>query len=250
MDKLLWISMSGAKENFHSLGVRSNNLANANTTGFKADFEQSRSMSVFADAYPSRAFAMTERPGFNMDDGPIQTTDRALDIAVRGEGMIAVTDKQGNEAYTRFGNLRLDSDGVLRTGTGLDVLDEDGAQIVLPALVEDLHISDDGVISGRPQGADSNVLEEYQRIKLVRPDIKAIEKGYDGLFRRIDGNPMEFDENVRVRSGILEASNVNPVAELTNLIRIQRQYDVQVKMMETAKEIDQSQSNLMTYDGM
>ena len=67
MDKLLWVSMSGAKENFHSLAVRSNNLANAGTTGYKAEFEQARAMSVFADAYPTRAFSMTERPGFNME---------------------------------------------------------------------------------------------------------------------------------------------------------------------------------------
>ena len=82
MDKLLWVAMSGAKENFHSLAVRSNNLANANTTGFKADFENTRAMSVFADAYPTRAFSMTERPGVNMEAGSAETTGRDLDIAV------------------------------------------------------------------------------------------------------------------------------------------------------------------------
>ena len=93
MDKLLWIAMSGAKENFNSLAVRSNNLANANTVGFKADFENSRSMSVFANAYPSRAFAMDERPGYNMEGGAIETTDRSLDIALQGEGFMAVGDR-------------------------------------------------------------------------------------------------------------------------------------------------------------
>ena len=97
MDKLLWVAMSGAKENFHSLAVRSNNLANANTTGFKADFENSRAMSVFANAYPTRAFSMTERPGYNMEDGAIESTGRSLDVAIKGPGMFAVADKQGQD---------------------------------------------------------------------------------------------------------------------------------------------------------
>lgn len=248
MDKLLWVAMSGAKENFHSLAVRSNNLANANTTGFKADFENSRSMSVFADAYPTRAFAMDERPGYNMAGGAIETTDRDLDVAVNGEGFIAVNDKEGNEAYTRMGSFMLSADGVLRTQNGLDVLDENGSQIILPPMLEAIHISDDGVISGRPQGADSNVIENYQRIKLVSADdYKNIEKGYDGLFRQRDGTALAQDTAVRVRSGMLEGSNVNPVEELTSLIRIQRQYDTTVKLIDEANQMDQAQDRLLSY---
>ncbi len=248
MDRLLWISMSGAKENFHSLAVRSNNLANANTTGFKADFENSRAMSIFANAYPSRAFAMTERPGYNMEGGARETTGRALDIAIRdGDGLLAISDAQGNEAYTRFGNLMVDSEGVLKTTTGHDVLDEDGLQIVLPQPLEGLQINRDGVISGRPQGADANVVEEFARIKLVRGQPRQLEKGYDGFFRSRNGTALAFDDTVQVDSGMLEASNVNPVEELTNLIRIQRQYDTEVKMMQTASEMDQQQNTLLRY---
>ncbi|MGN0894598.1 MAG: flagellar basal-body rod protein FlgF [Succinivibrio sp.] len=249
MDNLLWISMSGAKENFHSLAVRSNNLANATTTGFKADFENSRAMSVFADAYPTRAFAMTERPGYNMDGGAIETTGRALDVAVKGDGFISVFDKEGNEAYTRFGSMEIDVNGYLKTSNGLNVLSADGEPIVLPAMLSDIAISKDGTISGRPQGADANVIEEFARIKLVKPeDYRNIEKGYDGLFRNVDGSLMDQDNTVAVESGMLEASNVNPVEELTSLIRIQRQYDTQVKMMESASQMDERQNSLLSYD--
>lgn len=249
MDKLLWVAMSGAKENFHSLAVRSNNLANSTTTGFKADFENSRAMSVFADAYPTRAFAMAERPGYNMTGGAIETTDRALDLAIDGEGFLAVNDKQGNEAYTRFGSLDIDVEGYLRTSNGLQVLNEDGDPLILPPMLEALTISKDGVISGRPQGSDANIMEEYGRIKLVKPEsYKNIEKGYDGLFRNIDGTTLAEDETVKVRSGMLEQSNVNPVEELTNLIRIQRQYDTMVKMMDTAGQMDERQNTIMSYD--
>lgn len=250
MDKLLWVAMSGAKENFNSLAVRSNNLANATTTGFKADFENSRAMSVFADAYPTRAFAMTERPGHNFDGGAIETTDRALDIAVDGDGFIAVNDKEGNEAYTRFGSLEIDVEGVLKTTNGLPVLNNDGEQIVLPPLLADISIGKDGVISGKPQGADSNVIEEFGQIKLVNPeDYKQIEKGYDGLFRNIDGTTIAQDQTVQVRNGMLEQSNVNPVEELTSLIRIQRQYETMVKMMDTANQMDERQNTILSYNG-
>ena len=247
MDKMLWISMSGAKENFHSLGVRSNNLANVSTHGFKADFENQRSMSVFADAYPTRAFAMTERPGYNFEGGAMDVTNRPLDVALQGPGFFAVADAQGNEAYTRFGGFEVGSDGVLRTVSGHDVLDEGGSQIVLPMPLENLTICDDGVITGRPLGSDSEVTEEYQRIKMVNPDLKEIEKGYDGFFRRIDGQLIDADPTVTLKAGMLEASNVNPVEELTNLIRIQRLYDAEIKMMQTSGDLDDAQNSLLSY---
>ncbi len=247
MDNLLWISMSGAKENFHSLGVRSNNLANANTPGFKADFENSRAMSVFGNAYPTRAFAMTERPGYNMAEGGMQSTHRALDVALAGDALLAISDAQGQEAYTRFGSLTMDSEGLLLTSSGFPVLDEDGGQIRLPADLEEISISNDGMISGRPRGAANDVVEEYQRIKLVSANEKPLEKGYDGFFRPRDGSVLAFDDTKQLRSGMLESSNVNPVEELTSLIRIQRQYDMQVRMMESASSMDEAQNGLLSF---
>ena len=128
-------------------------------------------------------------------------------------------------------------------------MSDGGETIVLPPQIEDLIISKDGVISGRPQGGDANVIEEFARIKLVKPeDYTKIEKGYDGLFRNIDGSALDQDNSVQVSQGMLESSNVNPVEELTNLIRIQRQYDTQVKMMETANQMDERQNTLLSYN--
>ncbi|MGN0902766.1 MAG: flagellar basal body rod C-terminal domain-containing protein, partial [Succinivibrio sp.] len=146
-------------------------------------------------------------------------------------------------------NFEIDVDGSLKTTSGLNVLDTDGEPIVLPAMLEDININKDGVISGRPQGADANVIEEFARIKCVSvDDYREIEKGYDGLFRRIDGQTIEEDMTIQLRSGMLESSNVNPVEELTNLIRIQRQFDTQVKMMDTADQMDERQNVLLSYD--
>ena len=245
MDNLLYIAMSGAKENMNSLAVRSNNLANANTVGFKADLEQARAMQVYGDGLPSRVFAMTESPGQRMDQGGLMTTGRDLDIAIQGDGMLAVQDANGKEAYTRMGNLRVSPLGVLETSTGLSVLDDAGNPIVLPLPMEKVEINQDGTVIGRPEGSTPETVEEYQRIKLVSPDIKAINKGDDGLFRRNDSQSEQASASVRVASGALESSNVNVVDEMTNLIRLQRQYETQVKMMQTADKNDEAQNQLL-----
>ena len=244
MDNLLYIAMSGAKENMNALAVRSNNLANASTIGFKADFENARAMQAYGEGLPTRVFSMAEQPGQNMSSGAIETTGRELDVAVKGDGWIAVEDADGNEAYTRMGSLVLDQDGTLRTSDGRAVLDDSGEHIELPALSK-IEINQDGTVGGRPDGEGSEVFEEYQRIKLVNPEKTAMYRGTDGLFRLRSGATAGESEDVRLINGALESSNVNVVDEMTSLIRIQRQYDMQVKMMSTAKEMDESQNQLL-----
>ena len=244
MDNLLYIAMSGAKENMNALAVRSNNLANASTIGFKADFENARAMQAYGEGLPTRVFSMAEEPGQNMSSGAIETTGRELDVAVKGDGWIAVEDSDGNEAYTRMGSLVLDQDGTLRTSDGRAVLDDSGEHIELPALSK-IEINQDGTVGGRPDGEGSEVFEEYQRIKLVNPEKTAMYRGTDGLFRLKSGATAGESDSVRLINGALESSNVNVVDEMTSLIRIQRQYDMQVKMMSTAKEMDESQNQLL-----
>ena len=245
MDKLLYIAMSGAKENLNSLAVRSNNLANANTLGFKADFEEARAMQAYGDGLPRRVFTMAERPGQNFQQGSLQTTGRELDVAVQGDGWLTVQDKDGKEAYTRNGSLQVSPLGVLQTSTGLNVLDTTGQPITLPMPLEKIQITEDGTINARLQGAEPAAVENLQQLKLVNPVNKEMTKGEDGLFRRVDGNTEAVSANVRLASGALENSNVNVVEELTNLIKLQRQFDTQIKMMSTAEKNDESQNQLM-----
>ena len=173
MDTLLYIAPSGATESMNALAVRSNNLATASTIGFKADFENARAMQAYGEGLPTRVFSMAEEPGQNMSSGAIETTGRELDVAVKGDGWIAVEDSDGNEAYTRMGSLVLDQDGTLRTSDGRAVLDDSGEHIELPALSK-IDINQDGTVGGRPDGEGSEVFEEYQRIKLVNPDRTAM----------------------------------------------------------------------------
>ncbi|MFS1437840.1 flagellar basal-body rod protein FlgF [Shewanella sp. 10N.286.48.A6] len=244
MDKLLYVAMSGAKQNMNALAVRANNLANVNTDGFRADLVQARSMQAFGEGLPTRVFAMTESPGHNFDSGPLKTTGRDLDIAVKDKGWIAVQAADGGEAYTRSGSLNFDTTGLLTNARGNPIMGEAGP-IVLPLPVEKVQISPDGIISIRPQGATADIVEEVARIKLVNPNNADMMRGEDGLFRLTTGQNIPNDPNVQVESGAVEGSNVNAVSEMVALIDIQRQYEMQVKMMKNAEDLDRASSALM-----
>ena len=106
MDKALYVAMTGAKHNMRAQTAHANNLANINTTGFKADFAQARSMPVYyGDGQPTRAYALAESPATDFSQGALIDTGRELDVAIKGEGFIAVQSPDGSEAYTRAGSL-------------------------------------------------------------------------------------------------------------------------------------------------
>jgi flagellar basal-body rod protein FlgF len=205
--------------------------------------EQARSMQAFGEGMPTRVFAMTEIPSQNFDGGALMNTDRDLDIAVEGKGWIAVQDADGNEAYTRKGSLQITKNGTLETADGLMVMG-DGGPITLPVPLEKVEIGRDGTITVLPLGAPAEALEDIDRIKLVNPGNPDITKGKDGLFRRKDGETEDADADITIVSGVLETSNVNAVGEMTNLISIQRQFEMQVKMMKAAEENDQQHNQI------
>lgn len=244
MDKMVYIAASGAKQSLMGLALKANNLANANTTGFKADFAQARSMQAFGEGLPSRVFSMEERPGSNMTSGGIQQTGRELDIAMSDNAWLSVQDASGNEAYTKVGTLNITTEGMLVTSGGRQVIGE-GGPIILPVPIEKIEFSKDGAIQVRPQGAPANFLEEVDRLKVVEANNSTLEKGNDGLFRPKPNQTVETSANVQVISGALEMSNVNPVHEMVDMISHQRQFELQVKLMKTAEEIDQSQDQLL-----
>ncbi|MBY7765493.1 flagellar basal-body rod protein FlgF [Vibrio fluvialis] len=246
MDRALFLAMSGAKQNMQAMQLRANNLANVSTTGFRADLEQARSMQAYGDGLPSRVFSMTERPGHNFQQGSVITTGRDLDITVQGDGWIAVMDKTGKEGLTRNGNLNIDANGLLLNGNGHPVLGETGAPITLPVPLAKVEIGNDGTISVRPQGAPAEAMEIVDRIKLVRPDNQSLFKDVNGLFRAKDPNAAyDADASVKILTGAVEGSNVNAVGEMTSLIDLQRQFEMQVKMMSTAEDMDKSSDSLL-----
>jgi flagellar basal-body rod protein FlgF len=247
MDKALYIAMSGAKQNMLAQAAHANNLANANTTGFKQDFAQARSMQVFGEGYGTRAYAMTERPGTDLSSGSLNETGRDLDIAVHGEGWIAVQSDLGTEGFTRRGDLEVDVNGILRNGEGLPVLGN-GGPIALPPSSR-IQIGADGTISVLPIGGAPDQVVEIDRIKLVNPPADTLVKGEDGFIRRkpdaaIEG-PEPADAMVTVEPGFLETSNVNAISALIQTLELSRQYEMQVKVMSNADQNGEAAARLL-----
>jgi len=243
MDRMLYIAMSGARETLIAQGNASNNLANANTTGFLADLNQFRSMPVYGPGHPTRVYALDERPQTDFTHGVITQTGRALDVAVKDGGWIAVQAPDGSEAYTRRGDLKVDASGLLVTGNGLPVLG-DGGPIALPPY-DAIQIGSDGTISIRPQGAAASELAVIDRIKLVAPQFDRMVKGEDGLMRLKDGGEAEAAAEQRLVSGALEASNVNIVNEMVEMIELQRRFEMQIKLMKTAEETASASASIV-----
>lgn len=244
MDKAIYIAMTGAKHFAYAQSVHANNLANATTQGFKADWVQARSQGVYyGDGYSTRAYALSQTPATNFDAGPLVETGREMDIAVEGDGWIAVQAPDGTEAYTRAGSLRVDPFGQLFTAEGHPVLGEGGPITIPPA--QKMEIGSDGTITIQPLGQGVELLTQVDRIKLVDPDPATLRKGDDGLVRTEGGEPLPADAAMRLQTGFLEGSNVDPVEALTGIIALARQYEMQVKLMNSADEQSASASRLL-----
>ena len=244
MDKMLYIAASGAKQDLIATAVRANNLANAQTNGFKAQLEQARAMPVYGEGLPSRVFSMTESPTNNYDSGPLITTGRPLDVAVQGDGWFSVQTPDGEEAYTRSGSLTMTVDGALQDSKGNLVIGENGP-LFLPVPVSNVTVGNDGRISARLQGAPESQIDEVGRLKMVNPPIDTMKRRTDGLFDLKDGGIAPQDINVGVGAGMLEGSNVNAVEEMVSMISLQRHYEMQVKLMKKADQMVTSSNTLL-----
>jgi flagellar basal-body rod protein FlgF len=243
MDRVLFVVANGGKQLMHAQTLNAHNLANANTVGFQQDLANSRSQLISGSGLDSRAFATTEDAGVTFDKGQMQSTGRPLDVAVNGDGWIAVQSPDGSEAYTRAGNLKININGQLVTGANHPVLGDSGP-IVVPEY-EKIEIGIDGTVSVRPIGQQPNTLAEVGRIKIVSPEHENIVKGGDGLLRTKDGTAAEPATDVTLVSGVLESSNVNTIEAMVNMISLARQFEVQVKIMQTAEKMDENGTKIM-----
>jgi flagellar basal-body rod protein FlgF len=243
MDRLLYIAMSSATQTLRAQATNANNLANASTTGFREDLLAFSAQPLEGSGFPSRVYGVAEGVGSNFAQGAQMQTGNPLDIAVSGQGWIAVQSPDGGEAYTRAGDLRVTESGMLLTGSGHPVLGESGPVMIPPA--EKIDIAPDGTISIRGAGQAPNALTVVDRIRLVKPDESKLIKGGHGLMLTADGVPAAPDASVRVAPGALEGSNVNSVDAMVNMISLSRQFEMQVKMMKTAEENDRSSAQMM-----
>ena len=243
MDEMIYLAMTGARQTETAQAINANNLANVSTTGFRADLHAFSSAPIEGPGVDSRINAVVDSGGTDFSQGTVMNTGRDLDVAVRGEGFIAVQGPDGNEAYTRAGDLRVEEGGLLSTGAGHLVMG-DGGPVAIPPNAS-LVVGGDGSISIQPLGQGPETVSIVDRIKLVNPDRAMLEKGPNGLLRLKDGSTAQADANVTLISGSLEQSNVNVAKTLVNMIELARQYEMQVNVIKASEENADAAATLM-----
>ena len=245
MDRALYIGMTGAKQAMRSQSVSSNNLANANTPGFRKDFNNFIDREIHGVGFNSRSNVIANGRVSNFTPGQMVQTGRDLDVAVKGKGFIAIQRSDGTEGFTRVGALKINENGLLTNSEGFPVIGNDGGPIAIPP-ADKVQIGEDGTISILPTGQQINNLAVVDRIKLINPEIRDIEKKVDGTFAMTNpAQAPEVDASVKIVSGFVESSNVNGVEEMVKMITNARLFESQVKMMSTIKENDAASSKLL-----
>jgi len=239
MDRMIYLSMAGAKASMQRQDALAHNLANASTPGFRAEMTAFRAVPVRGDGASTRVYALESTPGYDAEPGAVQPTGRNLDIALKGNAWLAVQGLDGTEAYTRAGALDVNSEGLLVTQSGLTVLG-DGGPITIPANAH-VQIAPDGTISAAVGNAKP---QSVGKLKLVTPE-SPLQRGEDGLFRAAAGD-LSADPNARLQDGALEGSNVSAVETMIAMITASRQFEQQMKMVHAAQEKEQSATKLLS----
>ena len=247
MDRMIYTAMTGAKHILEQQATTSHNLANATTTGFRAQVDQFRAVPVQGAALATRAFVVDSTTGSDFRAGAIQHTGRELDMAVQGQGWFVVQAADGTEAYTRNGSLKINENGILQTPTGLNVLG-DGGPLSIPS-GRNVAVAKDGTVSLVPDGSAATGLTSIGRLKLVNPPVADLTRGDDGLFRMKNGTSATVDPKVALISGSLESSNVNVVDGMVNMISLARQFEMQMKLLQNAESNDSKATQLLSMGG-
>ncbi len=235
MSDSLYVATSGLRETMIAQSVHSNNLANLRTPGFRADLYNAQSLSLNGEnGLQTKAYATHSDNTVDLRPGPIIATGNDLDVAIDGEGLLAVLGPDGQEAYTRAGNLKIGNNGQLLTGGG-HVVQGAGGPIALPP-AQKIEFGKDGTISIVPQGSTDGALSVVNQLKLVsHQDVKLV-KNEHGLLRAENNQPLPISNDVSVTSGALEGSNVNPIESMVSIISLARQFEVQLKLANNSKE--------------
>lgn len=245
MDRLIYTSASSAQSLLERQAMVANNLANASTPGFRADTVAYRAIEVGdSDVPQTRAFAAESTAGVDFRPGPVQQTGNPFDVAIQGKGWMSVQAADGSEAYTRGGSLQIGPDGTLQTSNGHPLLG-DGGPITVPPDSR-VTIGRDGTVSAIPLAPPMNNVAVLGRIKLVNPPESELTKGKDGMFRLRSGDPAPTDDKVQLLGGAIEGSNVNPAEAMVDLIASARQYEMHMKMVQSAQDDDRGANQLLS----
>ncbi len=243
MDKMIHGSLTAMQGIMARQTAIANNMANAGTTGFRAEIINAKARHLSSAEFDSRAIAYERVLAADLTSASVTNTGRPLDIAMGGDAMLSVQSGNGEPAYTRRGDLQLSETGLVTTGAGDPVMGEAGPLIIPPS--DKISIAKDGGVWILPQGDIDGEMQQIDRVALVSFTGSDIVKGHDNLFRVRGGGALPIDADANLTSGALEGSNVNMTASLVDMIEASRAWETQVKFLSTAKDIDSSGASLM-----
>ena len=229
MDHAIYTAMGAASQTLNQQAVTASNLANASTPGFRAQLNALRAVPVEGLSLPTRTLVTASTPGADMTPGKMDYTSRPL----------AVQTADGSEGYTRNGSIQVDPTGQL-TIQGHPVIGEAGP-IAVPEGAE-ITIAADGTISALNPGDPANTVAPVGRLKLVKATGSEVQRGDDGIFRlsaetqATRGPVLQADPTLRVMSGVLEGSNVNAVAAMSDMIASARRFEMQMKVISSVDD--------------
>lgn len=247
MDRLIYTALTGMTAAMDRQRVVANNLANASTTGFRAEEFAVTPVTLRGGQIDVRSMAQGAVHGADMAAGTVRHTGQPLDIALSGNALLAVQAGDGSEVYTRRGDLRASPTGVLENGEGLPVLGQ-GGPITVP-LGAELSIASDGAVMARDPAAPGLPPQEVARLRLVDPAGSAVLKDTDGFLRVPGGGVLPDDPTARLVPGALEGSNVDTATTLVQMVEAQRAFEQRARILSTANELSQSGARLMSLRG-
>ena len=246
MDRSIYTALNSMNILRDNKSVTAQNLANVNVTGFQKDI-QINFESVYLDrdkGIDPRVMALQDIGGFDPSPGPTQPTGASLDLAIDGSGYFIVKPVNGKLALSRRGDLTVSADGTLRDGTGTQLLSVDLEPITIPPYRK-ISISGDENIDIEPLNAPEGEIVRIGQLATTTGSEVPLAKSTDGFVRTINGTIPEPDNRIRLLSGFLEGSNVKSVDELVTGIDQSRAYEINVKFISTAREIDEASASLM-----
>lgn len=249
MDHAIYTAMGAASQTLYQQAVTANNLANVNTPGFRAQLSAMRAVPVTGLSQPTRTLVVASTPGSDMSPGKFDYTARPLDVAIQQDGWLVVQRDDGTEAYTRNGNIQVDTEGNL-TVLGYPLMGETGP-LTVPENAQ-VTIAADGTISVLNPGDPQNTVAPVGKIKLVKAEAGDVIRGEDGLFQltpqaiQVRGAVLEVDPSVHLFSGVLEGSNVNPITAMTDLINNSRRFEMQMKVISSVNDNEQRANQLLS----
>jgi flagellar basal-body rod protein FlgF len=242
MDRVIYTAMTGAQHILDQQATNSQNLANATSTGFRAQIDSFRAVPVVGGGMSTRSFVVNATSGTDFTPGGIEQTGRSLDVAVQGKGWFSVQRADGSEGYTRNGAFKVSENGVLQTASGLTVLGEGGPISIPPNSI--ISIAGDGTLSTVNDAANPGPSTPLDRLKLTNPEESTLVRGTDGLFE-VPSGKAPADANVKIVNGALESSNVSLVGSMVNMISLARQFDLQMTILKNAESSDSKASQIM-----